>query len=400
MTTNEKLIHCPISGPTAFAACPVDEVEPLVDFLKHSESVTEAKTFPRGTIMPDGRLDLCKQSIGVEGCRRVTMALKGSPVVRSLLFGTDGIGDEGARCVAELVGGGSPLEVIYLGCNGISDDGARELAAALANNTSVHGLWLKRNPIGDEGVFAIADLIRVNRSLHELDLVNTGFGNRGFTALIDALVDPGCSIRRLYLGGNHLNDRDAIRLADLLRSNTTLRALMLNVNRVRDSGAVAIADALRENETLEEIGLASNGLGDEGVTGLAKSITQHRSLKRLDLGYSPSTKVLGESENRIGNSGAAALAEMLRENTSLQRLDVTRTGISEEGWTAIADGLSVNFSLTELRKSGRMPEPVSQKLQQNRAACPASEKPDELAMIKSVYRTSDQRGAVGLSRLP
>src|SRR5262245_43698294 len=96
-------LYCPLHDAPAFTPCPDAEVTPIVEFLRAGVPVTETRVFPRGTITADGRLDLCKQSVGPIGCRRVTEALRHATHVRSLVLGTDGIGDSGADAVAELV---------------------------------------------------------------------------------------------------------------------------------------------------------------------------------------------------------------------------------------------------------------------------------------------------------
>ncbi len=70
-------------------------------------------------MLDDGRLDLCKQSLGTENCLRLVAALQDNTRVRSLMLGTDAIGDVGAGAVARLVAGNAHLQVLYLGCNNI-----------------------------------------------------------------------------------------------------------------------------------------------------------------------------------------------------------------------------------------------------------------------------------------
>src|SRR5262245_59513554 len=41
-----------------FVPCDVTELNSLLEFLSLGESTTEARAFPRGTLLPDGRLDL------------------------------------------------------------------------------------------------------------------------------------------------------------------------------------------------------------------------------------------------------------------------------------------------------------------------------------------------------
>src|SRR5262245_24255087 len=114
-------------GPD-FVPCDPAELTPLLEFLSRGEAPGERRTFPRGTLLPGGRLDLCKQCIGPEGAQAVTAALRDNAHVVHVLFGADGIGDEGARAVAGLAWANPGLKTVYLGCNYITADGARDLA--------------------------------------------------------------------------------------------------------------------------------------------------------------------------------------------------------------------------------------------------------------------------------
>ena len=120
-------IHCPVPPLHDFEPCDPAEVAPLVAHLLTDRPVEAPMTFPRGTVLSDGRLDLCKQSLGRDGCRRVTEALTHNTTIKSLLLGTDGIGDAGAKDVAALLARNGALEIVYLGCNRIGAAGVGRL---------------------------------------------------------------------------------------------------------------------------------------------------------------------------------------------------------------------------------------------------------------------------------
>src|SRR4028118_1090003 len=220
---NDKLenqtvtIHCPVRGVTEVPAYNLEEIEPLLHRLRTNQPVTEPVQFTRGTLLPDGRLDLCKQGVGAAGCRRLTQALAQNTTVSAWLLGTDGIGDVGAQDVAQLLGQNSHLEIVYLGCNHIGAAGAHALAQALTDNTSVSGLWLKRNPVGTEVAQSLAEMLHHNQTLRTLDLVNTNLGAEGFTEITKVLCSDNRSVERLYLGGNNISPPEASLLARLLR---------------------------------------------------------------------------------------------------------------------------------------------------------------------------------------
>ena len=389
MSNEEFHILCPIRGPLPFVACPAEEVSPLIEHLKRNVAVGEPTEFPRGIILPDGRLDLCKQNLGPEGCRRVTQALQNNQQVRSVLLGTDGIGDAGAASLSELLITNSSIEIVYLGCNGITADGAESLAAALSQNTNVHGLWLKRNPIGDRGVEAIARLLRRNHAIRVLDLVNTGIGLRGIQSLCHVLKYEKCSIERLYLGGNSLDEESAAELALMLRHNNRLQSLLLNVGCLGDHGTNAIAEGLKENTTLRELGLASNGVTARGSACLMSALTSHPSLVHLDLGYSPSTKVLGARGNALGDEGGQLIASMLQSNNVLTRINLARTGIGKRGLEAIERALLKSRSIQHCVLDGGLSETVRFHLISNQQKASLLDQPSlDVTLIRSVFRTA------------
>ncbi len=382
-----NIIHCPIQGLIEMPSCNANEIAPLLEHLQANITVSQETAFPRGTVTPDGRLDLCKQNLGPQGCRLVTRALESNTRVASLLLGTDGIGDEGARDVAQLIERNAHLEIVYLGCNGIRAEGAGTLARALTANSNIAGLWLKRNPIGPNGARALAEMLRHNTALRTLDLVNTAIESDGLSALISVLRHENRTVERLYLGGNGFGPRDAEELAALLRENPNLRALLLNVNVFGDEGVKVLVEGLRENRTLRELGLASNGITARGAQILAEAVGAHPALSILDIGWSPSTKVLCATPNNIGDKGARLFGVMLRDNRTLARLDLRRNGLTARGRDALADGLAENQTLQHLTLDVPLDARLHTILERNRAQSLPLPPSRDVTLIRSVYRT-------------
>jgi hypothetical protein len=182
--------HCPAVAVPAVTVCDPEELRPLADWLAADRRADEPVRFPRGTVLPDGRLDLCKQSIGPDGARVVLDALRGAKSIRSILFGTGAIGNEGASAVAAALDDGLELDTVYLGCNRIDDVGA--LADAVSRSR-VDALWLKRNPLGETGAKQLADVI-AGGGPRVLDVYNCELGDAGVTAIVEALGSPSSRV--------------------------------------------------------------------------------------------------------------------------------------------------------------------------------------------------------------
>ncbi len=374
-------ISCPVVRVPAVVPCAASELDELVAFLQSDAPIEEVRAFARGTLLPDGRLDLCKQSVGAAGCARIVAALRNNSRVKSVLLGTDAIGDEGAFAVAELIENNPNLEVVYLGCNNISARGTTEIARVLADNSSVRGLWLKRNPIGDDGLTALAQMLKRNAHLQILDIVNCGFSATAFAVLGEVLHDDNRALTRLYAGGNGLSARDATALSEILRRNDFLEGLYLNVGALGDEGAQNLAQGLKTNRNLRQLGLGSN---DIGLTGL-RALTEHSGqLETLDLGRAASQTALGASGNDF--AGGGELCAALLHNPRLQRLNLRGTRLKNDDFSPIFWAAARHPTLCELQLDAPLPAEVKANLAQNRAAT-SQPQIAGIELIKSVYRT-------------
>jgi Ran GTPase-activating protein (RanGAP) involved in mRNA processing and transport len=135
------------------------DLSALQAFLQVGEARNTQIRFACGTMQPDGRLDMCKQSLGSTGLSELEKALSASSLVKHMLLGTNWLMSEGARTVGNIIARNTSLETVYLGCNGIESAGLEHLCNGLMANSTVSGLWLKRNPIGAEGAALIATLL-------------------------------------------------------------------------------------------------------------------------------------------------------------------------------------------------------------------------------------------------
>ncbi len=376
--------HCPAVAVPAITPCDPTELQPLIDYLRSGEQPDETVAFPRGTVLPGGRLDLCKQSIGPDGAQRILDALGGTKI-RAILFGTGAIGNAGARAVADTLDRGVELETVYLGCNKITDVGP---LAEAALRSRVDALWLKRNPLGEAGGKRLAEVI-ARGGPRVLDVYNCELGDAGVAAIAEALASPACRVEHVYLGGNAAGPAAAEALGALLSTTTRLRTLQLSASRFATC-LDPITAGLARNRSLEDLCLASCGLSPESGAAIAAALTRHPQLLRLDFAIAPSARALQEAPNRIGDSGAPALADMVRANGPLRMLDLRENSITSRGAFPILEALHANEHLVDLHLAHHVARTIRRsiraRLNANGARIGKPQMPAHVAAIQSVYR--------------
>ena len=322
-------------GPAALvadpAALPVDI--PLASAFRHVIDALAALPAPpdtplrfeKGTLFPDGRMDMCKQ-VAQPAFERLCAAVRGSGAVRHFLLGNNlALAGEGPAAdarlaaLAGLIASDPPVETWYLAGNGMDGRRAAAVAAALEGATHARHVWLKMNPLKAAGAAAFGRLAARNPRVELLDLFNTGLGDAGaaalHAALAEALPGGGAGLRHLYLDINGI--ADAAPLVGLLAALPLLETLSLSVNRLGDAGALALCAALRAGAAprLRRLGLGSVGLTEAALPALAEAAAGSPALVAVELGSYKSTKFFGESGNRLADlAGLAPLGRALRAN--------------------------------------------------------------------------------------
>ncbi|MGW6054617.1 ribonuclease inhibitor [Streptomyces sp. NPDC055189] len=378
---------------------PTAELGPLLAWLRGGSPAEGRLDFAAGTALPDGRLDLCKQSLGAEGAALVADALRGdgaegrSPV-RHLLLGTDGLGDEGAAVAAQAASGEAGptgVETLYLGCNGITAGGACRIADQLrASPQVVTGVWLKRNPLGSQGGAAADELIDSVGTLRTLDLVQTGLDAAGAEVLVDALVaaaDSGRRVERVFLGGNPLGSVGAVPLAELIAGGG-VRELYVSAVGLGDGGAVLIAEALERapRGVLDRLSVASNGIGPRGAARLVAAAVS-AGVELLDLGRVRAAGALGAADNRIDDAGAAAIAESLAGvEHRLAHLVLSHTGLRSREAHRLLDTAGHALSPTRFVLGQGIAASIKRRLAAFSAGIPGPALSADVAAVRSVHR--------------
>ena len=353
------------------------ELEPLVARLADPAPVDASLTFPRGTLQPDGRLDLCKQALSPLDARRVIAAAADSPHAAHLLLGTNSLGAPGIAALAAALGADHQVRTLYLGCNHVDAQGLAPLVDRLGSDRSVRALWLKRNPIGDAGVAPLARMLAANPTIRTLDLTNTGMTVAGLRTLVTAPSTRAVPLARLYAGGNGWGPEAGLLFASLL--DTGLTELYLAAGHLGDAGVAPLVSTL-DGARRVILGLGGNGLTPTSVRLLAERLP---ALSCLDLARPPSALALRAQDNVVADEGAAMLAAAL-PGSALRRLDLRHTGVTGRGARLLVAALDQGTQLELLGLGSGVPRRVKRSAAMSlRAPAPPA---DDVAAIASVYR--------------
>src|SRR6185436_11409973 len=108
--------HVSEPEPEPVTPCALADLDPLLSHLYSDAPVEQQTAFSKGTLTPDGRLDLCKQVVGPDGIRPLLGAMMASHQIKRLLLGNNIVGDDGAAAIASFIRErkDSPLECWYI----------------------------------------------------------------------------------------------------------------------------------------------------------------------------------------------------------------------------------------------------------------------------------------------
>ncbi|MEW5306741.1 MAG: hypothetical protein WDW36_009184 [Sanguina aurantia] len=247
------------------------------------------------------------------------------------------------------------------------------LAESLQEDSTITSLDLSYNFLNDMAAQALAGLLKVNKNILRLDLTGNDITATGAAHLTDALLQPGCSLEQLLLGGNPLGDAGILAIADMLKVNRALRELHLANTRCGLTGIVGLSTALSdtenggcgvrvldmeapmlggpqelatqhlarmlaENTTITHLGLQKHGLVDSTLATLIDyGLLRNRSLQSLDL-----------RANRLSPFAAPHLERLLADKPTLSTLRLSHNALGDEVALMLSRSLPYTHWLTEL----------------------------------------------------
>jgi diketogulonate reductase-like aldo/keto reductase len=308
-----------ISDPSSF--------NPLITHLLKNEETKEPHTFIKGTVFPDGRLDLCKQVTGYKSIKNICDAVAQNDHIKHFLLGNNIAFDEdkvnGAGCLGNLMKT-SEIETWYLAGNCITPDCAKIIAESLYCNQYTKALWLKRNPIGP-GTKHLNKMLNNNNVLELLDLHNCGLRDNGCELLFDGLQNT--SLKHLYLDANDIHELKPI--SDYIMNGTSnIETLYLSLNPIDSKTLQTFFKTIAGNPTIKRLCLSSCGIDDTyDFTDLYLP-----NLIMIDLGMYKSTSDLGLKSNRLTDASIPQLKELVEKHQNLQFISLYGTEMYDTSW--------------------------------------------------------------------
>ena len=217
------------------------------------------------------------------------------------------------------------------------------------------------NALDDDAAVALADMITrsTHCALEEINLANNNIGERGGLALMEALAAKDCSIKKVYLQGNQLTGKVALKFAEVL-PHTKLICADLSNNKI-DAGGKEIAAAL-PHSLLEELYLNNNPLGKGFGAAVAKNlITDTPRSDELENGSvgRGEIKAIRQSEPQTPMK-ALGMAHTNATAQDLQAVCIVldNSGIDVDRLAVSGNAAEINFSNCQTSAAGRLQPPA------------------------------------------
>ena len=358
-----------IGKPTAM---PVDIApkEELLEFFMHlaQDKDIDFKQFTRGTVYPDGRMDLCKQVVGHLWIGDLMESLKTNTKIEHFLLGNNITNLEGGKAIGKFLSEphACRIKTWYLAGSDFNSDAIKYICDGLESDTDCEALWLKRNPIYAEGIVHIANLLKTNKFIKILDLHNCGVGlkqtaynaenpyenhltTKGIEILLDSLK-YNSTLRHLYLDANALDEKSAPYIADYFRFKTQIKekgitSLWIDMNKFGDDGIKIICESLKDYQHIKRLCIGSTMISEIGMKYVSDAFKDHQNLRLLDISLYKSTADMGMIPNNISNDGYEYIANLIELNKSIRYFNISMNNIDSEHMDKIANALEKNTNI-------------------------------------------------------
>jgi hypothetical protein len=155
------------------------------------------------------------------------------------------------------------------------------IASTLAINTSVEKLDIAHSRVTDTGVIDIADALVVNSSLRELRMnFNSTVTSAGWVVFFKRLSNSTCSLEKLDLDYNVIENEGAAALVDLLAGMINLKCLKLCFcNSITNNGWRVISRIPQTGSNVISLDLGGEHVNDDTVISFATALATNNCLR-------------------------------------------------------------------------------------------------------------------------
>eukprot|EP01062_Namystynia_karyoxenos_P069976 TRINITY_DN65368_c0_g1_i1.p1 TRINITY_DN65368_c0_g1~~TRINITY_DN65368_c0_g1_i1.p1 ORF type:complete len:1137 (+),score=403.12 TRINITY_DN65368_c0_g1_i1:81-3413(+) len=329
-------------------------------------------------------ITLANNAIGDEGAQSVALCMKESRGLVTLNLANNGIGKDGALALLRALRHNHTVRSLELAGNkDIPLDLREEIETALklnyqalevkeiitrlgVNDSTLTNVDLTGLPqeqrITDDCLRLIVDVLICNTHVRTLNLEGNRVSNRGVEYLCEWVGDDGGGLTCLNLASNDVGTDGALMLRDAVSRCTQLRRLDLRDNHVLERGAAAILELVRGHPQLTEVDIALNQADpevhrqvlDTAHLNTYPPVVKAAALAMLDDDPQAVEVDLTTSISPLaagGPSGDAlcrALEGPLRATRHLCRLRLDDCYIEDDGCRALSRGIRGHNSLERL----------------------------------------------------
>lgn len=365
-----RKVQSTVAKPTAMPVdvAPLEELKPFFDHLNENKPI-EFKQFTRGTVFPDGRMDLCKQVVGPSWIGNLMDSLKNNDKVKHFLLGNNITGSEGGFHIRRFLLDKErkcKIKTWYLAGSDFDTMACKNICEGLMDDTDCNALWLKRNPIYADGMVYMKELLKNNKTIEILDLHNCGIGfkNGAYYAKEDEyeqfktsdgikdLFEGLChntTLKHLYLDANGLTVDSCRFIADYFEykkqtGERGINSLWIDMNVIGDEGIQILTKSLNGYTFLKRFCIGATYMSNVGMGYVTDNLKNSTSLKILDLSLYKATADMGTLPNNISNDGVPKLCEFI-ESTNVEYLNISMNNIDSDHMEMIAHSLEKNTSI-------------------------------------------------------
>jgi hypothetical protein len=194
--------------------------------------------------------------------------------------------DRLATLVTALSGQVNTTEYIQFNNVNLCGEGIISLSKLVDLSSQLRRLIINHNRIDNmDSVRCLSRSLRSHTFIQTLDLAHCDLGSS--PEILSAILRT--DIELIILDNNNIDSLGAVKIAEYLESDPPIKGLFLVHNRLNDDDAVRISQSLKSNTNLHEMYLRSNNFTCIGVKALINCVFDSSSLNAIS-----------ESNHRLG----------------------------------------------------------------------------------------------------